>query len=545
MYRLLIVDDEEIITDGLYEVFHRLMPEKLDICRAYSGKEALQWMERTRIDIVLTDIRMPGMSGLELSQEILTYWPRCRIVFLTGYSEFDYAYQAFQMPHVRYLLKTEGYSKVTETIAEVIREIDHSNQMSELVQQSQEQMDALTYMAQGDYLRHLLHESPTLAEHPESMERDFARCQLPLDPRTPVLLALGHLFFPAGTSYAAKQEMTAAVGVIWRQFLGSPTRSAGTTDKHGDMVWYIQPSIYAEEKVAQHMVRYLEGTLELVQEACMESLGLPSSFTISGAPSAWRDVREQHERLRQQQQMRIGDGISMIITDRTEAQDSGSVRDGGRVNQKVEQMAAHLEAGREEEFNQLFEEVAAKLQQPEALAQRSQEAYYAVALMLLSFINRWGLHTHVGDYGMLMRLEEHASLRKGVDYLALIAGRIFAVRRMDAKDRTAHVIERICNYIQDHLGDDLSLVRLAEIHYFNPSYLSRFFKQECGINLSDYIDQCRVRQAKQLLEQGELKVRDVAAAVGYEAAHSFTRFFKKTAGMTPQEYRDTLSSVGE
>jgi len=545
MYRLLIVDDEEIITDGLYEVFHRLMPEKLDICRAYSGREALQWMERTRIDIVLTDIRMPGMSGLELSQQILTYWPRCRIVFLTGYSEFDYAYQAFQMPQVRYLLKTEGYSKVTETIAEVIEEIDHSSRMSELVRQSREQTDALAYLAQSDYLRHLLHESSSLAECPESMERDFGRCQLTLDPGTPVLLALGHLFFPEGTSYAGKQEIMAAVQVIWRQFLGSPARSAGTTDKHGDMVWFIQPSIYAEEKVAQHTVRYLEGTLELVQEACMESLELPISFTISGSPCEWRDVREQHERLRQQQQLRIGDGISMIFIDRSERQDATPTRESGRVSQKVDQMTAHLEAGREDQFVELFDEVTAIMQQPDTLAQRSQETYYALALMLLSSINRWGLHSHVGDYGRLMRLDEHASLRKGVEYLRLIAERIFAVRRMDARDRTAHVIERICQYIQDHLGDDLSLVRLAEIHYFNPSYLSRLFKQEQGINLSEYIDQCRVRKAKKLLELGDLKVRDVASAVGYEAAHSFTRFFKKSLGMTPQEYRDTLSSVGE
>src|SRR5690606_19167582 len=105
------------------------MPEELDVCRAYSGKEALAWMARTRIDIVLTDIRMPGMSGLDLSAQIVTHWPRCRIIFLTGYSEFEYAYQAIQMANVRYLLKTEGYDKVMETVREVVRELDHDHQM--------------------------------------------------------------------------------------------------------------------------------------------------------------------------------------------------------------------------------------------------------------------------------------------------------------------------------------------------------------------------------------------------------------------------------
>ena len=63
LLRLLVVDDEDIITDGLYEVFQRWMPDKLDVCKAYSAKEALNWLQRTRIDIVITDISMPGMSG--------------------------------------------------------------------------------------------------------------------------------------------------------------------------------------------------------------------------------------------------------------------------------------------------------------------------------------------------------------------------------------------------------------------------------------------------------------------------------------------------
>lgn len=81
MYRLLIVDDEEIITEALYEVLSQSMREELDICKAFSAKEALRWLARTRVDIVLTDIRMPGMSGIELMEEIKTYWPRCRIIF--------------------------------------------------------------------------------------------------------------------------------------------------------------------------------------------------------------------------------------------------------------------------------------------------------------------------------------------------------------------------------------------------------------------------------------------------------------------------------
>ena len=107
MYRMLIVDDEEIITDGLADVFGKLNLD-LDIYKAYSGQEALELLNRTRVDVVLSDICMPGMDGLELMETIRLNWPQCKIVFLTGHNDFNYVYQAIQAPDVQYVLKTKA-----------------------------------------------------------------------------------------------------------------------------------------------------------------------------------------------------------------------------------------------------------------------------------------------------------------------------------------------------------------------------------------------------------------------------------------------------
>src|SRR5690606_14704865 len=107
MYRLLIVDDEEIIVNGLYEIFRNIKDLDLDVYKAYSGEEAIEWLNRTRVDIVLTDIRMPGIDGLELLEIIHRSWPQCRVIFLTGYDEFEYVYKAIQHKAVNYILKIE------------------------------------------------------------------------------------------------------------------------------------------------------------------------------------------------------------------------------------------------------------------------------------------------------------------------------------------------------------------------------------------------------------------------------------------------------
>ncbi len=98
-------------------------------------------------------------------------------------------------------------------------------------------------------------------------------------------------------------------------------------------------------------------------------------------------------------------------------------------------------------------------------------------------------------------------------------------------------IKQIKLYINEHLPDNLSLACLAELFHFNPSYLSRLFKAETGTNLSDYITEMRVERAKLLLQDYKLKIYDVSSAVGFESPHYFTRFFKKSTGLTPYEYR--------
>lgn len=543
MYRLLIVDDEEIITDGLYDAFSGLIPDKLDVYKVYSATAALDWLSRTRIDIVLTDIRMPGMSGLEMSEQIREFWPRSKIVFLTGYSEFDYAYKALQIPGTRYLLKTEGFDKIIETVKEVLQEIEQGNKLSELLEQSREQRDTAEMAAQGDYLRHLLQDSGAWCADAHRLGMDFSKLGICLDAESPVMLVLGRLAYPEGSSYMEQRELLDASRVIWNSYLEQKACYAWMSDRHGDLLWLLQPRDYAAEAVlwaGGHFPRYLEGTLELIQDACRQTLDLPVAFTVSGAACAWTELSGQYGRLHRLQQVKIGEGIPMVQIDRAGRPEADSIREAGvRLHQRVENLAAHLDAGRQERFAETLEEIRDGIHTGMSV-EEATELYYTVALVLLSHMNRYELYNLVHEYGKLMRLDEHTSLKEGIYYLEHAAAGLFERRSSAEKARSSEVIGRICDYIHSHLGEDLSLVRLAELHYFNPSYLSRFFKQEKGINLSEYIDQCRAAKAKELLGNEALKIRDVALHVGYEAHHSFTRFFKKNTGMTPQEYRESI-----
>ncbi|MDQ0253214.1 two-component system response regulator YesN [Evansella vedderi] len=541
MYRLLIVDDEEIITDGLYEVFSRFMPDQLDVCKAYSGKEALDWMMRTRIDIVLTDIAMPGMNGLELMDSIQAYWPRCKVIFLTGHSNFEYAYQAIQQPHVRYLLKTEGYDKVTETVSEVMSEIEQRKSESILVEKSREQIYAYEFMAQGDFMRHLLQDSKVICSNQNEIVKEFQKLNIALDPTKGVLMILGRLTYPKGKTYTEKSEILSSVRATWDIHFSGKVHSIGIVDKFGDILWLIQPFSDTKEKLDHYLLQFLEGTIEIIQEECLSSLGLTIGFTVSGECCEWERVTKKYEQLRQLQLQKIGDGIPVILRDCPEQTGECTSHERMVTSNKIEIMASHLETNRAAEFLEELEQLGNYSQNGNAL--QMTETYFSIAIVLYSYINKLGWHSRIDKCEKLLRLDDHTSMKEGFQYLRGITEEIFKLKQTDERDRATCVVDRICQYIETHLNEDLSLVRLAEIHYFNPSYLSYFFKQECGINLSEYIDKCRIRKAKELLLDGDLKIREVSAAVGYNAAHSFTRFFKKVTGMTPKEYRDTLLQI--
>lgn len=538
MRRLLIVDDEAIITDGVAEIISGVIPG-LEVCKAYSGSEALEWLNRTRIDLVLSDIRMPELDGLELLEIIRRDWPRCRVIFLTGYNDFDPVYRAIQTWGVRYLLKTEGYARVIAEVKEALQELDEGLRTDALLQQARDQRNTLETLAHGDYFRHLLLGIGSGAA--EQLGEDLRKLRVPLDPAMPVMLILGSIMHTASDlSYAQRQETALAAKLLGDAYFLDKMRCVGIIDRYGDLLWLVQPADGTGDGNAsfEQAARFLEGTLELIQSACLDSLSIETAFTICRTPFAWEALPSGYERLRQMQHQRAGDGSRMVMTVEVEPRDlHGQTRDGLRT-EKLEPLAGLLEAGRRDVFLATLRELTeAATGDPPGDPVQVMELYYTVALMLLGYMNRRQLADRVAA-AELMRFEAHASWPEAFDYLADTADRLFALRRTSENSRAELVIEEICSYIERHLAEELSIIRLAGRFHFNPAYLSRLFKQIRGQNLSDYIEEARIREAKLLLAAEELRIHEVGTRVGYESPHSFTRFFKKATGMTPQAYRD-------
>ncbi|MFE5321555.1 response regulator [Paenibacillus sp. NPDC056579] len=547
MIRLLIADDEPVIADGLYDEFIELGDPELDVIRVYSGKEAVRCLEKTKFDIVISDIRMPGVDGLELARLIHNDWPECKIIFLTGYRDFEYAYEAIQQGAVNYVLKTEGYDKVVEAVRLAIAGIEAKRQDMQIVTQAKKQLKTMSSILRRNFLIHLLggakYELPAL-------EDEFVQLEMNMRAHDDCLLFMARVdTLPYGLSYLDQNQYYYSIEHIAEQYLSPRLHLLPSEDSHGNMLWVAQPRHdYEGEASEEKAAVFLKGTLESIQRACRESLNTTVSFVMLTFRIRWNQLPEGYNQLRYLMDFRIGSGIEMLLTDESvPASEIAKTAVPAKYFPFGKHMSLEslLEKGERDSFMKEMDDIASQLH-PDAsiLDPIVQEIFFSVSTLLFSHMNRWNLLPRLSlqtGYYRLFRVDEFSTFAEAWTFVKQLAGHIIDVQDIERNKRASDTVSFVCQYIQDHIEDELTLVKLSERVHFNPAYLSRLFKQETGSTLTDYIQEKKIARAKQLLENTDINVHEIGEMLGYGYGSNFARTFKKLTGMSPKEHRESFN----
>jgi len=552
MYRLLIIDDEPYIVDWVYELFQQNQELDLDIYRAYSGVEALSFLKRAKIDIVMTDINMPEMNGLQLLKEINNSWPLCKVIFLTAYNEFEYAHIA-NKSGVTYLLKTESDAEIVKAVEKAVNEIDNFIRQEELIKNAKRQMEMALPIMQREYLMEKLKGNDLF----QISQNQLDELGINLVENDELLLLIGRTdnwFLSRKSNDKAKQS--AIIQAITQSFFSTVLKYAYLQLDNSIMVWLIQPQKYAGEGVSpadfwDKTIVYVEGTLDSIQDQCKKSLETSISFVIDSKPCSWKML--SHRFLSLAMLMNNG-GIKnrdMILT--KEYTSDGDTEQSEQYtcclqqvkfwNDKMHTLEAFLESGEHKEFYSLFIEFKENLVPIiKTHSNLRSEVYFSTSLLFLNYINRYEtLLEKLATYPeltSLMNINCNMHCEEVFESFEKIADMIFIYQKVDREKKNMKLVASINEYIQNNLDKDVSLIKLAEQVYLNPSYLSRVYKQIAGVNISDYIFSIRLNKAKKMLMESNLKVHEIANSVGFDSAAYFIRAFKKSAGITPQEYRE-------
>ncbi|HZG55919.1 response regulator [Paenibacillus sp.] len=547
MFRMLIVDDEPIIVEGLVELFQQTKHLELEIHQAYDGSEALEKAKGLRMDIILTDIEMPEMNGIELQKEALRLWPRCKIIFLTGYNDFDYIQEATRSGAVDFVLKTEGDAPIVHAVEKAIGKLNEELTYEQLIRNTRAQMEKALPALQKEFLSSLLH-GEDVAE--KQRKARFRELSIPLDAEAPVIVVMGRIDeWRADMSGDDKSLFLYSVANIMEEFFAKHFSLVHLTTDRDRMIWLLQPAAdmasVRPEAAGKGLFPFVLGTMEAVQNACKQYLKLVCSFVVSSESYAWEQLSLKFDRLSLLFERGLGLGSEMLLSDeRMFTGDREQVR--SRVI-RVRLLDRYMAQKEKEAFFEHFAQVMEAVGEQEALhAGLSLEIFYELTAIFISHINRLELFPTLSErmnVSKLLSIREHSTWGEVTEFFRRLAEWIFESSDEEVEQETNDVVRLIHEYVEKNIDGDLSLNRLSEIAFLTPFYISRLYKAKTGVSISDYITETRINKAMKLLGETQMKVHEVGKCIGYDSAPYFTRFFKKITKLTPQEYRDSLKRI--
>ncbi|GBF77372.1 DNA-binding response regulator [Paenibacillus sp. 598K] len=322
MYRILIVDDEPFIVNNIYQLLAEGSQRELEAYRAYNVFEALDCLAHNRIDVVISDIRMPGMSGMELYERILHNWPMCKVIFLTGFNEFDYARKAIRMGGViDYVLKNEDDDVLLAAVEKAFAELDKVEElMNQELQAKAKLQRAIPALQKSTLLEMVAEQAPS----PQARARKFVEADIPILPDKPVLLVIGSMeSWREGMSESERLLLLYACQNIAAEYLIPTCVQLSFTLEGYKILWFIQPRALAagaaeddlEQREWQHLKTRVYSIMETVQQTCTNLLKHPVSFVIAREPYEWEQIGNRMKLLTDVLDRLAGNGQEMLIQD--------------------------------------------------------------------------------------------------------------------------------------------------------------------------------------------------------------------------------------
>lgn len=536
MYRILVVDDEELITDSLAGMLSTAPGLELDVYKAYSAPEAMERLRGTSFDIVVTDIQMPGMSGVELLKHIHKEWPFCQVIFLTGHDDFSYAHQAIQYGASAYVLKNEGDDVLLHALKGCVEKLEQEATNSELISRAGQHLLFYNILAKRRFWQAVLwgqgSEEEDLQQKFESLSVNFSQDH-------------SFLLLAAYAATPLTEELATSIDLVLQEKLGYAVNSElGWSDSHS-IVWVLQSKVPEEKDHARAAVR---GMAESIKRICTGVLNTNVSFVFSSTSVSWQQLPGSFAALypaaayslEKDGEIAIAD-LQYFASEQEHQMDTALL---GCCRDLTEKLKTAMDMGNAQEVKLCvakLRELAAPYAPGSAEGVVLLELSAQLNLMITGHLNSNSLYSRLNsgrELDSFFNAPQATHLEEKLKQFEALALRLMVYAEEEKSRSGSAFVDRIMDYITTHLNSDLSLVTLSEKVYLNPSYLSRRFKELTGKTLSDAITEVRISGAKHMLKEEGHKIGKIASLVGYESAAHFTRIFKKNTGLTPQEYRD-------
>ncbi|MDF2921657.1 MAG: response regulator [Paenibacillaceae bacterium] len=502
---LLIVDDEPLIRKGLVKLVENNSLGWSVIGEAGNGREAIAKLEELRPDLVMTDIRMPLMDGLELANYITSNFPETSVIVLTGYRDFEYAQKAIAYGVKQFLIKPCP----EEEVCQILRlAYEQYRQLAAAKEREASQLRD----KEDQQLRAILLRLPYDVEEARRLEQVLAGCEL--------WLLQVNSYYPEERQYRREdlKLLQFAIGNILQELLAARPGNSRWLTLESDCFVFFLPNEGDNEPLFTQAAAVVHKLLGIVLTA--NCLGVPTSLNQM---EIWIEghlkTREEHD------SAAAGDSREFSVNE-------------NNVKLIRNELAELLLLGRPAELHDYLLGIRQSVRQPSISLQEAKIGAFCAAMGILDVRRKELKAEPIGDIGKQVAELNLAHSKPEVE--RWLDGQIHAFEEALSNwqnQRTSGIINRAVLYIEEHYTEECSIADVAAHFHLSPNHFGNLFKRETGESFSGYVARLRMNKAKFLLRNTDLKVTEIAQGVGYLDSNYFATVFRQTVGLSPTEYR--------
>ena len=526
MYKIIMADDSALSLKGLEKNLDFASIGAELVCSFLNGMDVLAYLrEHSDIDLLISDIRMPHITGLELAREALTLNKMMKIVLISAYDDFEYAQEALRIGVTDYVQKPIQYDQLQQTIQNALRKLEEERALLRRLEEARPRLRELFYQK-------LVRSRPRLAEHMLAREAEY----LGITVRGGSFLCVAVAGEEAGESPATDTESMLLRAILQTDALRtwfSAEMECHVIEEQDDTLVLLHAPLLGAEALTRQAV-------SLCERYAAQHADSHSAYFGIGTPQAtlWEITRSIETARRMVSRRFVYDDQTVFY----QTPDAKSVLP----------FLTHITEAQAEIINLLFRRERGPLDRMvdrithEAITHLQDQTLIVPYLVVLVS----GLLGQLRQNDVDLSEAEHAltvfsaKSRRPVNSQDIeeMLRRFFdsAIAALDQSQQTYRhkMLTTVKEYIAANLSDSkLHLESIADEVHVTYSHLSRIFKQSEGINVSDYITKMRIERAMRLLRSTSDPISLVSDQAGYSSPYYFSACFKRIVGQTPSEYR--------
>jgi two-component system response regulator YesN len=512
MYKVLLVDDERIIREGIRDAINWGEHGLFCVGAVSNGIDAYEMITKDPPDIVITDIKMPILSGLELIEMVKKKYPEIKFVVLSGYSEFELANKAMRYGVKHYLLKPINEQKLIEVLEEIKDEIVQVKEKEDFIKRNSEKLKKVMPLVKEQFIRDFITNKNYTNE-----EFDYYKKLLNIDEEEVRMLML-HLEGSFGF-----EEMISLRNISIDIF-GEENVSFNLIFR--DQVIFLIRDI--DENKMMDLINLIKKNFSSYYG--MEfTTAYSNSYSFDNAPLMYKEVQECLEH-----KFYLGEGS--IITKKDIEFRSDLRQDN--ITFDFEKIAMAVKGGNIHNVNIEIDKVFSKLSDIRCEINIARTYCTELLMTIIRHCESDRMNSYIKK---AIKIQEVIELDQINEFIKGIAYEITNSNFAGIKTRHSKLVQNIIEHVEGNIGnEDLSLKWIAnELMFTNVGYLSRLFNKEMSENFPHYVMRLRMEKAQQLIQVSEVeKIYEVAEIVGWGSnPQYFSQLFKKYTGYSPKEYK--------